>query len=115
MLLVRTLLAVLLATAGLTACASSEADQKPQKDVLMMKSVKIPVEGMSCGACAARIKKNLVGIDGVHAASVSFDEKSAIVQYDAQKLEPNRLASAITGLGFKAGAPIEGAPVETAP
>lgn len=114
MRIAKALLAALLATAAIAGCASSEADQKPQKDVLM-KSVKIPVEGMSCGSCAARIKKNLASIVGVHAASVSFDEKSAIIQYDARKLEPNRLASAITGLGFKAGTPIEGAPVETAP
>jgi copper chaperone CopZ len=108
MLFANAVLALLLAAAGVTACASSEADQKPQKDVLM-KSVKIPVEGMSCTSCAARIKKNLVGIDGVLAASVSFDEKSAIIQYDGRKLEPNRLASAISGLGFKVGTPIEGA------
>ncbi len=105
----KTLVAILLATAALAGCSPSEADKTIQKDV-QMKSVKIPVEGMSCGSCAARIKKNLVGIDGVLAASVSFDEKSAIVQYDAAKLEPNRLASAINGLGFKTGTPIEGAP-----
>lgn len=105
----KTLLAILLTTTALGACSPSEADQKIQKDV-QMKSVKIPVEGMSCGACAARIKKNLVGIDGVIAASVSFDEKSAIVQYDGAKLAPNRLVSAISGLGFKAGTPIERAP-----
>jgi Cu+-exporting ATPase len=105
----KTFVAILLATAGLAGCSSTEAHRTIEKDV-QMKSVKIPVEGMSCGSCAARIKKNLVGIDGVLAASVSFDEKSAIIQYDARKLEPNRLASAISGLGFKAGTPIEGAP-----
>ena len=110
----KTFVAILLGAAALAACSSSDADQTIQKDV-QMKSVKIPVEGMSCGSCASRIKKNLVGIDGVLAASVSFDEKSAIIQYDARKLEPNRLASAISGLGFKAGTPIEGAPVENAP
>lgn len=109
MRLARSLLALFIASGAVTGCASREADQKSQKEVVV-KSVKIPVEGMSCGSCAARIKKNLVGIDGVLAASVSFDEKSAIVQYDAAKLEPNRLASAISGLGFKAGTPIEGAP-----
>ena len=109
-MLAKVSLAILFATTALDGCASTDARQPtPQKDVLM-KSVKIPVEGMSCGACAARIKKNLAGIDGVLAASVSFDEKSAIIQYDARKLEPTRLASAITGLGFKAGTPIEGAP-----
>lgn len=105
----KTLVAILLATAGLAGCSSTEAHQPIEKDV-QMKSVKIPVEGMSCGSCAALIKKNLVRIDGVLAASVSFDEKSAIIQYDARKLDPNRLASAISGLGFKAGTPIEGAP-----
>ncbi len=45
-----TLVAILLATAELTGCTPSEADQTNQKDV-QMKSVKIPVEGMSCG-CA---------------------------------------------------------------
>ncbi len=108
-MLAKTLVAILVATAALAGCSSSEADQTIQKDV-QMKSVKIPVEGMSCGSCAARIKKNLVAIDGVLAASVSFDEKSAIVQYDGAKLAPNRLVSAISGLGFKAGTPIEGAP-----
>ena len=108
-MLAKALLAILFATTAVAGCASTEADPKPDKEILM-KSVKIPVEGMSCGSCAARIKKNLVGIDGVLAASVSFDEKSAIIQYDARKLEPSRLASAITGLGFKVGTPIEGAP-----
>ncbi|MBA3819704.1 MAG: heavy-metal-associated domain-containing protein [Deltaproteobacteria bacterium] len=113
-MLTKTLAAFLSITAASAGCSSSEAHQKTQKDV-QMKSVKIPVEGMSCGSCAARIKKNLIGIDGVLAASVSFDEKSAIIQYDARKLEPNRLVSAISGLGFTAGTPIEGAPIESAP
>ena len=108
MRIVKTLVALLLATAAI-ACAASEADQKPQKDVLM-KSVTIPVEGMACDSCAARITKNLTGIDGVLTATVSFDEKSAVIQYDARKLEPKRLASAITGLGFKAGTPVEAKP-----
>ncbi len=44
MRIANTLLAILLATTGVTGCASSEADRKAQKEVLM-KSVKIPVEG----------------------------------------------------------------------
>jgi copper chaperone CopZ len=104
MSIVRALLAVVIATAGVAACASSEVDQKPQKDVLM-KSVTIPVEGMACDSCAARIRKNLARIDGVLDASVSFDDKRAVIQYDAHKLEPKRLVAAISGLGFKAGAP----------
>jgi copper chaperone CopZ len=108
MRIVKTLVALLLATPAI-GCAASEAEQKPQKDVLM-KSVTIPVEGMACDSCAARITKNLTSIDGVLGATVSFDEKSAVIQYDSRKLEPKRLASAITGLGFKAGTPVEAKP-----
>jgi copper chaperone CopZ len=109
MRIVSALLAAGLATAAVAGCASSGADQKLQKDAIV-KSVTIPIEGMACDSCAARIQKNLVGIDGVVGAAVSFDKKSAVVEYDARRLEPGRLASAITGLGFKAGAPLEVTP-----
>lgn len=109
MRIVETLFAALLVVAGATGCASSEANHKLQKDALV-KSVTIPVDGMACDSCAARIKKSIAGIDGVIAATVSFDDKQAVVQYDARKLEPNRLVAAIGGLGFKAGAPVEGSP-----
>lgn len=110
MKIAKTLLAAVLGTATLAACATSEAERpKPQKDVLM-KSVTIPVEGMACDSCAARIQKNLARIDGVVAADVSFDAKHAVVQYDARKLEPKRLASAISGLGFQVGTPVEATP-----
>ena len=99
-------LAVLFAMASLAACASSDADRKVQKDVPMT-TVTIPVDGMACESCAARIRKNLAGIDGVLEADVSFDKKRAVIKYDTHKLEPKRLAAAITGLGFKAGSPAE--------
>ena len=109
-MIARSFLAVLLAVTSVLGCGMSEAEhQKPQKDVLM-KSVTIPVEGMACDSCANRIKKNLARIDGVLDANVSFDNKHAVIQYDARKLEPKRLASAISGLGFKTGTPVEATP-----
>ncbi len=100
-------LAIALAANAVGACSSS-ADEKSHKDVLV-KSVTIPVDGMACDSCAERIQKNLTRIDGVLDATVSFENKRAVIQYDARKLEPPRLASAIGGLGFKTGAPVEGA------
>lgn len=105
MRVVRPLIAIVLVL-GVGACTSSEAEHKSQKDAVM-KSVAIPVEGMACDSCAERITKNLARIDGVLDAKVSFDDKRAVIQYDARKLEPKRLASAISGLGFKTGAPVE--------
>ena len=109
MVLTRVLIAVILATVTVAGCSSGEPDHAIQKDALV-KSVTIPVEGMACDSCANRIKKNLTRIDGVLEANVSFDDKYAVIHYDARKLEPKRLASAISGLGFKAGTPVEAVP-----
>lgn len=99
-------IAIVIATASGAGCASSEVDHKIQKEVVM-KAVTISIDGMACDSCADRIQKNLAGIDGVLDADVSFDKKSAVIKYDAHKLEPKRLAAAISGLGFKAGSPAE--------
>jgi len=104
----RYMLSLVLVLAPLVGC--NEHESEPLKEKATMKEIMIPVEGMACDSCAARIKRNLTGIDGVLAATVSFDDKSAVIQYDARKLEPKRLASAIIGLGFKAGTPVEAKP-----
>lgn len=75
-----------------------------------MKQIVIPIEGMSCGSCANRIKKTLAAIDGVSGIDVSVADKRAVTFYDPSKLAPTRLTAAIDGLGFKAGAPTEVAP-----
>ncbi|MBA2540142.1 MAG: heavy-metal-associated domain-containing protein [Deltaproteobacteria bacterium] len=75
-----------------------------------MKSVTIPVDGMACDSCAARIGRSLVGIDGVLDVDVRFETKRAVIQYDGRKLEPKHLAAAIRGLGFKAGPVPEATP-----
>ena len=107
--MIRGVLVFVLTSGAVAACGSREPEQALQKDV-QMKSVTIPVEGMACDSCAARIQKNLQGIDGVLQATVDFGAKNAVIQYDARKLEPKRLASAIRGLGFDAGAPVEASP-----
>lgn len=72
-----------------------------------MKTTVIPVEGMSCGSCAAKVKRTLKGIQGVGDAVVDLGERNVTVDYDPRQLAPDRLVSAINGLGYKAGAPAE--------
>lgn len=69
------------------------------------KKALIPVEGMSCGACAARVKGTLKGMDGVADVEVSLAERSVRVRYADQKVTPERLAEAINELGYKASVP----------
>lgn len=73
-------------------------------DSTLQESV-IPVEGMSCGACAARIKGALKDIGGVQNVEVSLIERSVRVRHATEKVTPDQLASAINALGYKAGVP----------
>jgi Cu/Ag efflux protein CusF len=44
----------------------------------------------------------LEGLDGVVHAEVSFEEKSATVQYDPAKVTPEQMIAAINTIGFRA-------------
>ncbi|MCD5360952.1 heavy metal translocating P-type ATPase [Chromobacterium aquaticum] len=62
-------------------------------------TVDLPIEGMSCAACAARIEKQLNRLDGVEAA-VNFASESAKVSFDPVKTPPQTLVDTIAKTGF---------------
>ena len=66
-------------------------------------SVTIPVEGMSCSACVARVKGTLKAMDGVSEVHVSLEKNEAEIRYQPEKTSPEKLAKAIDELGYKAG------------
>lgn len=68
-------------------------------------SVLIPVEGMSCSACVARVKRTLKGIEGVSDVKVSLEKREAEIRYQPEKTSPAKLGKAIDELGYKAGVP----------
>jgi len=68
-------------------------------------SVVIPVEGMSCSACVARVKKALKGTDGVSETHVNLEKGEAEIRYESAKISPEKLAKKIGDLGYKAGSP----------
>lgn len=84
--------------------SSAQAQPAGPADVSLAE-VTIPVEGMSCGACAARIKKTLKPLDGVAAVEVSLEHRNVRVRYAAAKLTSEVLAAAIDDLGYKASLP----------
>ncbi|POA97791.1 heavy metal translocating P-type ATPase [Chromobacterium sinusclupearum] len=65
----------------------------------MTQSLTLPVSGMSCAACAARIEKQLNRLPGVDAA-VSFASESAQLRYDPAQANPQQLVAAIERCGF---------------
>ena len=66
------------------------------------KRVDIPVEGMTCASCAAKIEKMLSGLDGVIEAGVNFGTQKATLVYDPGKISIGKFVEAIKDLGYKA-------------
>lgn len=84
-------------------------DQKAPVDnrQINLKAVVIPVEGMSCIACVASVKKTLTAIAGVGEVEVSLTERNVRVHFDPSRLAPARLVAEINALGYHAGIPTE--------
>jgi copper chaperone CopZ len=64
-------------------------------------SAVVSVEGMSCSACVARIKRSLAKLEGVGEADVSLEERVARVAYDPRRVTPEKVAVFIADLGYK--------------
>src|SRR3954453_2532558 len=63
-----------------------------------VRTVDLPVQGMTCASCAARIEKKLNRIDGV-SASVNFATGTAHVSYP-EALDPQELVSTVERTGY---------------
>ena len=70
-------------------------------------TVRIPVSGMTCAACQARVQRALQKEGGVADASVNLMMHAATVTYDPAATSPARLVEAIraTGYGAELAAP----------
>jgi P-type Cu+ transporter len=71
--------------------------------------VDLPIDGMTCGACAARIERGLNRLDGVATASVNLAAERATVVYDPAVTGPPAFADKVAALGYAVGAAPEAA------
>ncbi|KAJ2843942.1 Cu(2+)-transporting P-type ATPase, partial [Coemansia erecta] len=60
------------------------------------------VQGMTCQSCVRSIETVLQDVEGIQSVSVSLDENSATVVYDAQTVGAQEITAAIEGCGFDA-------------
>lgn len=67
--------------------------------------VVIPVEGLSCVTCEIAVRHGLRRIDGVKAMQVSAATKTATVDYEPAKTNPEQLVGAINSTGYRASLP----------
>lgn len=71
----------------------------PEKN---LKKAVVPLEGVHCASCVARLENGLAGLPGMGPVSVSLTSKTAFFSYDAALTGPAAIAARIEELGYKA-------------
>ena len=65
-----------------------------------MQTVTLSVPGMTCETCPITVKKALSKVDGVSKASVSFEQRAAVVTFDDAKTSVQKLTKATADAGY---------------
>jgi P-type Cu+ transporter len=67
--------------------------------------IDLPVTGMTCAACAARVERSLNKSEGVEEASVNLASERAMVRFDPAVTSVDQIVEAIRGAGYDAIVP----------
>lgn len=70
-----------------------------------MNTIELPVTGMTCAACQARVQRALEKAPGVASASVNLMTNSANIAYDPALASPEGLVDTIRATGYGAALP----------
>lgn len=65
-----------------------------------MNTLKLTIDGMSCGHCLNRVQKALATLPGVQLTSVQIGR--ATLDYDPAQQTPDAIADAVTATGYRA-------------
>ena len=60
----------------------------------------IPVIGMACASCSANVERKLNSLPGISSAAVSLAGRSALVDYDPEKISLETMKKEINGIGY---------------
>ena len=76
-------------------------------------SLTLPIKGMSCASCSARIEKKVGELEGVDSVHVNLAAEVASIEFDPQKISASQFPKTIKKLGFEVPAirrlfPVEG-------
>ncbi|GHU43255.1 copper-translocating P-type ATPase [Spirochaetia bacterium] len=68
----------------------------------MTQSIAIPVGGMTCAACSARVEKAIAKLAGIESVSVNLATEKAAVKFDVDVLRVGDIKQCIEKAGYKA-------------
>ncbi len=67
-----------------------------------MERIDLPITGMSCASCAAKIEKGLARVEGVSEANVNFAAERAMVLFNPNLTDLPHLIQKVKDLGYEA-------------
>jgi len=66
-----------------------------------VQTLTLPVEGMTCASCVARVEKVLKKVDGVENAVVNLATEKVTLAFDPTKADLAQLAAVVDEAGYK--------------
>lgn len=67
-----------------------------------MEKITLHIEGMHCGACAVGIQMLTSQMDGVASATVNYEGKEGVFEFDPAKTGRDAIIKSIAELGYTA-------------
>jgi Cu+-exporting ATPase len=75
---------------------------EPKNSEKELERIDLPITGMSCASCAAKIEKGLANVEGVSQATVNFATEKATVFFHPAKTDVSHLINKVEDLGYGA-------------
>ena len=66
-----------------------------------IKTLTLPVEGMTCASCVARVEKALKKVEGVSSVNVNFATEKVTLSFDDKSTDLPKLAAVVEDAGYK--------------
>lgn len=74
----------------------------------MIQTLTLPVEGMTCASCVARVEKSLTSKEGITSANVNLATEKVTVSFDSSRADVTQMAEAVERAGYKLVLPVPG-------
>lgn len=65
------------------------------------KKITLTVNGMTCSSCERHIESEVINLSGVSSVKASYSGNSATVVYNPEKIDQEKIITAINGTGYK--------------
>ncbi len=78
----------------------NKPDEKSASESVKVVESTINIGGMHCDMCVASIEKGVKELDGVASVAVSLNDSTAVISYEASKVDLAKIEKAIEARGY---------------